>query len=135
MPALGSPPAPLPLLSAALLVILGSGCFSSAARSPGADGDLAEDRLAQSCPEELHLVVEVRDRLRIRVTDHSVIAGRVTIGELTGPGSYTFPLRYRQHAIYQAIDLEDGNVVGTSSRHHARATDAAALHRECLRAP
>ena len=104
-------------------------------RGPAADGDLAEDRLAQSCPEELHLVVEVRDRIRIRVTERSVIAGRVTIGELTGPGNYTFPLRYRRNAIYQAIDLEDGSVVGTSNRHSARATDAATLHRECLRAP
>ncbi len=121
------------LLPAALLAALTTGCVSSGSRAPGADGDLSEDLLAKTCPNELHLIVDIRQRVRVRVLEVSAAGGTAVIGDVNGPGSWTFPLRYRQNAVYHALSMDDGRVLGTSSRQRSRTTDTVTLVRQCLK--
>ncbi len=120
------------LLQTLLVALLAAGC-AGAPRAAGTDGDLSEDLLARGCPEELHLIVDIRQRVKVRILEVSTAGGTSVVGDVNGPGSWTFPLRYRQNAIYHALSMDDGRVVGTSSRQRSRTTDTVTLVRQCLK--
>ncbi len=121
-------------LVAALVAALAlTGCASGGARPASSDGDLTEDLLAKTCPNDLHLIVDIRQRVKVRVLEVSAAGGTAVVGDVNGPGSWTFPLRYRQNAVYHALSMDDGRVIGTSSRQRSRTTDTVTLVRQCLK--